>query len=219
LGKKFITTPGYKNFVEAQKMKKPGFARYEVKPPVSHYISVCIHRMLIPSILLIFVMAGQLRAENVMSYPDRKALVVDSCPYVRLSSFSFENRYERASYRSAQSMAWTNIGGQSIIAFEIVILKYDAFNERINGVRWIVTGNNSQNWMPLDPGYTGFDTVFGLTTEEVFTGIAYVRVVRLKNGDIWRADIKELQVKLREVAPDITAFGALNGEIKLQSIP
>jgi hypothetical protein len=219
MGKRFITTQGYENFVEAQKMKKSGFARYEVKPPVSHHISVGIHRMLIPSILLIFVMAGQLRAESVMNFPDRKALTVDNCPYVRLSSFSFENRYERVGYRSAQSMAWTNVGGQSVIAFEIVILKYDAFNERTNGVRWTITGFNSQNWLPLNPGYTGFDTVFGLTTEEAFTCIAYVRSVRLKDGTVWRADTKELLVKLHEIAPDITAFGALNGEIKLQSIP
>jgi hypothetical protein len=200
-------------------MKKSGFARYEVKPSVSRHISVYIHRMLATSILLILVMAGFLHAENVMNFPDRKALVIDNCPYVRLSSFSFENRYERVGYRSAQSMAWSNVGGQSVIAFEIVILKYDAFNERTNGVRWTITGFNSQNWLPLNPGYTGFDTVFGLTTEEAFTCIAYVRSVRLKDGTVWRADAKELLVKLREVAPDITTFGSLNGEIKLQSIP
>jgi len=174
---------------------------------------------LILSLLVIFMTQGQLLAEGVMSYPDRKALIVDNCPFVRLSSFSFENRYERSSYRFVQNMSWTNIGGQSIIAFDIVILKYDAFNDRINGARWTVTGINSLNWIPLDPGYSGFDTVFGSTTEEVFTGIAYVRAVRLKNGDVWRADPKELLVKIRAVAPEIPAFGDLNGEIKLKSIP
>jgi hypothetical protein len=185
-----------------------------------HRISVCSRRagirILILSLLIIVVMQGQLRAEDMMSYPDRKALIVNNCPYVQLRNFYFENRYERSSYRFVQSMMWTNIGGQSIVAFDIVILKYDAFNERINGNRWTVTGNNSQNWKPLEPGQSGKDTILGSGPEEAFTGIAYVRAVRLRDGTIWRADVKELLEQLREVAPEIENFGDVNGEIKIR---
>jgi hypothetical protein len=113
-------------------------------------------------------------------------------------------------------MMWTNVGGQSIVAFDIVILKYDAFNERINGNRWTVTGNNSQNWKPLDPGYTSTDMTFSSGPEEVLTGIAYVRAVRFKDGTIWRANLKEVLEELRKVAPDIENFGDLNGENKIR---
>jgi hypothetical protein len=198
-------------------MKIRRLAQYRFEPLMDHRISVCILRPLILSLLFVVVMQGQLRAESIMSYPDRKALIDNNCPYVRLSDFSFENRYERNSRHFVQSMTWTNIGGQSIVAFEIVILKYDAFNQRINGLSWTITGNDSDNWMPLQPGYTGSDMAFGLTTEEVFTSIAYVRAVRLKDGTIWRANAKELLERLRNLAPEIEQFGNVNPEIKIFS--
>jgi len=198
-------------------MKMRRLAQYRFEPLMDHRISVCILRPLILSLLFVVVMQGQLRAESIMNYPDRKALIDNNCPYVRLSDFSFENRYERNGHHFVQSMTWMNIGGQPIVAFEIVILRYDAFNQRINGLSWTITGNDSENWMPLQPGYTGSDMAFGLTTEEVFTGIAYVRAVRLKDGTIWRANAKELLERLRNVAPDIEQFGNVNPEIKIFS--
>jgi hypothetical protein len=198
-------------------MKMRKLAQYRFDPLIDHRISVCILHPLILSLLFVVVMQGQLRAESIMSYPDRKALIDNNCPYVRLSDFSFENRYERNSRHFVQSMTWTNIGGQSIVAFEIVILKYDAFNQRINGLSWTITGNDSDNWMPLQPGYTGSDMAFGLTTEEVFTSIAYVRAVRLKDGTIWRVNVKELLERLRKVAHDIEQFGNVDPETKIFS--
>jgi len=198
-------------------MKIRGLNLYGFAPLRSRRISVFVPSMLIMSCLLVVVMQGQLRAEGTMSYPDRRTLIVNNCPHIRLSNFWFENRYERNSYRFVQGMAWTNAGSQAIVAFDIVILKYDAFNDRIYGARWTVTGNDSQNWAPLERGQTGIDMIFGMTTEEVFTGIAYVRAVRFRNGTIWRADAKELLNQLHEVAPDIVTFGDVNGEIKLKS--
>ena len=197
-------------------MKTKRSAQYEIEPPMSHRISICTLRTLILSSILVFVTRGQLQAEDKVNYPDRKPLIVDNCPHVRLSNFSFENRYERSSYRFVQYMAWTNTGGQPIVAFEIVILRYDAFNQRINGVSWIVTGINSENWMPLNPGYKGSDITISSSSEEVFTGIAYVRAVRLKDGTIWRADAEELLKKLHEIAPDIEKYGSVNPDLKIK---
>jgi hypothetical protein len=196
-------------------MKTRRFAQSGVAPSKSHRISVCNLRTLILSLLFIVVIQGRLLAESTMNYPDRKALIVNNCPYVQLSNFWYENRYEKSIYRFVQYMTWANTGGQAIVAFDIVILKYNPFNERINGVRWTVTGNNGQDWKPLERGYRESDSISGLTTEEVFTGIAYVRAARLRDGTIWRADMKELKEELGKVAPDITAFGDLNGEIKI----
>ena len=178
-------------------------------------ISVCNPLILTTSLLFIALTHGQLLAESTMNYPDRKALIVNNCPHVQLSNFWYENRYERSIYRFVQYMTWTNTGGQAIVAFDIVILKYNAFNERLNGVRWTVTGNNGQDWKPLERGYKESDSTSVLTTEDVFTGIAYVRAVRLKDGTIWLADMKELKEKLDKIAPDINVFGNLNGEIKI----
>jgi hypothetical protein len=70
--------------------------------------------------------------------------------------------------------------------------------------------------MPLGPGYSGSDMTLGSGTEEVFTGIAYVRAARFRDGTIWRANVKELLEQLRKVAPDIKEFGDVNGEIKIR---
>jgi hypothetical protein len=198
-------------------MKMMRLAQYRFEPLMDHRISVCMLRLLILSLLFVVVMPGQLRAESTMSYPDSKALIDNNCPYVKLTNFWFENRNERNGRHFVQSITWTNVGGQPIVAFEIVILRYDAFNQRINGLSWTITGNDSDNWMPLQPGYMGSDMAFGLTMEEVFTSIAYVRAVRFKNGTIWRANAKELLERLRNVAPDIEQFGNVNPEIKIFS--
>ncbi len=195
-------------------MKTQRFVQYGVEPPKNRRISVFIQRAILLFSLLI-VMQGQVQAEDKVNYPDRKALIVNNCPCVRLSNFSFENRYERSSYRFVQYMCWTNTGGQSIIAFEIIILRYDAFNERINGASWTVTGTNSKNWEPLDPGNMSSDKNISSKTEEVFTSIAYVRAVRFKDGTIWRADTEELLEELREVAPYIENFGDVNPNFKI----
>jgi hypothetical protein len=183
--------------------------------PMPCRITVRNSLILTTSLLFIALINEQLLAESTMNYPDREALIVNNCPYVQLSNFWYENRYEKSAYRFFQYMTWANTGGQAIVAFDIVILKYNAFNERINGVRWTVTGNNGQDWRPLEPGRRENDSISALNTEEVLTGIAYVRAARLKDGTIWRADMKELKEKIAKIAPDIAAFGDLNGEIKL----
>ncbi len=198
-------------------MKMRELNQYRLVPLMNNRISVCMLRPLILSLLFVAVMQGQLRAESVMSYPDSKAFIDNNCPYVKLTNFWFENRYERNGRRFVQCMTWTNSGGQPVIAFEIVILRYDAFNQRINGLSWTITGNDSDNWLPLKPGCSGSDMAVGLTAEEVFTSIAYVRAVRLKDGTIWRADPKEVLERLRDIAPDIVQFGNVNPEIKIFS--
>jgi hypothetical protein len=216
-GAKVSVHTGKQKVCGGAKMKMRKLTQYRLVPLMNHRISVCILHPLILSLLFVAVMQGQLRAESVMSYPDSKAIIDNNCPYVKLTNFWFENRYERNGRHFVQSMTWTNSGGQSIIAFEIAILRYDAFNQRINGLSWTITGNDSDNWMPLQPGNTGSDITFGLTTEEVFTSIAYVRAVRLKDGTIWRANPKEVLERLRDIAPGIEQFGNVNPEIRIFS--
>ncbi len=185
-------------------------AAFPVRPITSYNMLI-----LAASLLINFLIQGQILAESAMNYPNRRSFIVNNCPYVQLSNFWYENRYERSVYRFVQYMTYVNTSAQQIIAFDIVILKYNAFNERINGVRWTVTGNNGQDWKPLEPGVRENDSASVLTTEDVFTGIAYVRAVRLMDGTIWRVDMKELKEKIVKAAEDINDFGNLNGEIKI----
>lgn len=172
-------------------------------------------------IAILFGLAGWLflpaTAQSVDSnYLDRRPYVVNSCPYVELSGFSFQNTYTDTARRTRfeTRMGWKNIGTQALTAFEIVILKYDAFNRRLIGERWTVTGTNSADWRPLAPGASSADGTIGYGEELVFTAVAYVRAARLADGTVWEANATQLLSELRNAVPGFKDFGKLEPDSK-----
>jgi len=156
-----------------------------------------------------------LAAQSIDSnYPDRRAYVVNSCPYVELSGFSFQNRYADRRTRFETKMNWKNVGSQPLTVFEIVILKYDAFNRHLVGERWTVTGMNSANWSALAPGASSADGTIGYGEEFVFTAVAYVRAARLGDGTVWEANAAQLLPELRKAVPVFKDFGKLEPDPK-----
>ena len=133
---------------------------------------------------------------------------------MELSDFSFRNNYTDRRTRFEQDMRWKNVGKQPLVAFEIVIIKYDAFDQRMTGTRWTVTGRDSANWAPLQPGDSAGDGTRGFGSEEVMTAIAYVRAARLADGTVWRANEAELLQKVKQVAPGIKDFGSFKPDAK-----
>ena len=158
--------------------------------------------------------AQDLLPKTDANYPDSKALIVNNCPYVELSGFSFSNAFADGGMQFSQNMKWKNVGKQALVAFEIVILKYDAFDRRLIGTQWTVTGTDSANWKPLEPDQSDGDGTNSPGEEEVYTGIAYVRLARLKDGTIWRANDTQLLSQLHNVAPDIEEFGDVKPDPK-----
>jgi hypothetical protein len=152
--------------------------------------------------------SGALAQNN--NYPDRRALILNTCPSIELSDFSYVNQYDlnARSTRFHQNLTWKNIGTQPVIAFEVVILKYDAFNQRLIGTRWTVTGKNSADWRPLAPGSTDQDGTIGYGDEEVYTAIAYVRTARFADGTVWHADEADILARLRSLKTGIPDFGS-----------
>lgn len=150
------------------------------------------------------------------NFPGKTALILNTSPNIELSDFTFANTDSDRRMRFEQNLAWTNIGQQTVVAFEIVILKYDAFDQREIGSSWTVTGTNSGNWKPLKPGEASRDGLLGFGTEEVFTAIAYVRAVRLEGGTVWRVNDADLQQNLRKVAPGIKDFGSVKPDPKVK---
>lgn len=163
---------------------------------------------------IIFTLAPRLSIAQDSNYPDRKAIVVNVCPFVALSDFSFQNKYADGGTRFETNMSWKNISTRPLTAFEIVILKYDAFDRRLIGERWTVTGTNSADWRPLQPGAQSADGTIGLGREEVFTGIAYVRAARLADNTVWTVNDSVLSTELRKVIPAIKDFGDLRPDPK-----
>lgn len=153
-------------------------------------------------------------AAQGQNFPNRKAVILNTCPYIELSNFSFGNQYADRGTRFEMGLSWKNVGSQALVAFEVVVLKYDAFDQRVIGTRWTVTGKNSNNWTPLAVGDSGAGDTIGYGTEEVFTAIAYVRAARLADGTIWWANEVEVMNSLRKVAPGIKDFGSVKPDSK-----
>lgn len=166
------------------------------------------------SFILVMLSVSVFAADS--NYPDRKAIILNTSPHVELSGFSFGNRYVDRRNRFEQNLSWKNIGTQALAAFEIVVLKYDAFDQRVIGSRWTVTGKNSADWSPLAPGESSADGTIGYGSEEVFTAIAYVRAARLEDGTVWRVNETQLMNDLKKVAPGIRDFGSTKPDPKPQ---
>ena len=156
------------------------------------------------ALVIVLGFAGVLAAQD-NNYPDRKAIIANVCPFVELSGFSFQNKGSHF----ATNMSWKNIGRQPVTAFEIVILKYDAFDRRIIGESWTVPGVDSADWRPLQPGDRSANGTTGSNQEEVFTAIVHVRTVRLADNAVWTVNGGQLNNELRKVSPGIRDFGEL----------
>lgn len=164
-------------------------------------------------LIVILMVPVSVQAQD-FNYPDRKPIIINTSPHVKLSNFFFGNIYAERRTRFEQKMSWENIGTQPLSAFEIVVLKYDAFDQRMIGSRWTVTGRNSADWQPLKPGDSASDGTSGFGQEEVMTAIAYVRSTRLADGTVWRANEAEVTAALRKVAPGIKDVGSLKPDPK-----
>ena len=145
------------------------------------------------------------------NFPDKKAVIINNCPFIELSGFSFENRYESPRNGLHTDLSWKNTGNSAIIAFEVVIIMYDPFNRAIpTGGRWLIPGTDSANWAPLLPGHTGKDGLIDYSTQFVYTGFVYVRSARLSDGSIWTSDQKVVEAAIRAKLPEVKDFSTVN---------
>jgi hypothetical protein len=149
------------------------------------------------------------------NFKSRKAIELNQSPYIELSNFLFFNEYDDRArrIRLKTHVSWKNISKSPIIAFEIVLVRYDAFNRHMSTRRWTVTGRDSGNWEPLQPDQIGGDAALGLGgAEDVFTQIAYVRQVRLEDGTIWQADPNKIAAAVKAAVPGgVREIGDLEG--------
>jgi len=150
-------------------------------------------------------------AQGKWNFPDRKALVLDLSPHIKITNFTFENSLEGriSSSRNTFSYQWKNSGTSPALAFEIVTLKYDPFDEPMLGSRILVSGKNSADFTPLQPGESSGDGTIGYGHTSVLTAIAYVRAVRFTDGTLWRADPSVVAAEVRKAAPRIKDVGPL----------
>jgi len=170
--------------------------------------------VMVLSIATLFAPCIARSEEYESNYPNRKAIILNTCPYVELSGFSYQNKFAEGRTRFQTTMSWKNIGAQPLTAFEIVIVKYDVFDRRLIGERWTVTGINSGDWRPLPPGAGSGDGTIAMGLESVFTAIAYIRTARLADSTVWTVNDSQLGIDFRKVIPGIKDFGDLRPDPK-----
>jgi hypothetical protein len=164
------------------------------------------------TVVVVFVLAPAVATgQGKWNFPDRKAIVLDICPHVKITSFTFENTLEGrvSSSRNSFSYQWKNVSSSPVLAFEVVTLKYDPFDEPMIGSRMLVTGKNSADYSPLQPGEASGDGTTGYGHIHVLTAITYVRAVRFTDGTLWRADPSVVAAEVKKAAPRIKDAGPL----------
>ena len=170
-------------------------------------------RIVLFVLLLIGLTATGASAQtDKLNFHDRQAVVINNAPqFIQLSDFSFRNTYSQSRFRLNTDLAWKNVSSKPIVAFEVVMLRYDPFNRPLSsGGRWLITGRNSGDWSPLMPGQSSNDGMVGFDAEPVLTSIVYVRAIRFADGDVWMFDRASVEKQIRQKLPVLKELGEIN---------
>lgn len=166
------------------------------------------------AVLLVLVVQAGTALGQQYSFPTRRQMVANVCPHLKITSFSFTNVYERSMERFKTEYSWENIGEKEIVAFEIVVIKYDPFNRQLIGSRTIFPGHNSATYKALKPKESDSDGGYNLGSEDVYTAYAYIRSIRFSDDTIWNANPADIIASIKKQTPDILEPGPLVPEKK-----
>jgi hypothetical protein len=176
------------------------------EPPVRKVLSLALALV----VLACSLSPGALAQQGPFNFPDRKAIVLDICPHVKITNFLFYNTLDdRRSQENIFTYDWKNVSNLPVLAFELVTLKYDPFDEPMLGLRTLIGGKNSADFRPLQPGEESHDGTSEYGHLHVLTAIVYVRAVRFTDGTTWRADPSVVAAEVKKAAPRIKDVGPL----------
>jgi hypothetical protein len=83
-----------------------------------------------------------------MSYPGHVARVLDVCPFVKVSHFSWGQEFNQT-FKRLYAAQWANVGKKSVVAFELRVLRVTPFGESLPDFVQVVPGHNSGDYTPL----------------------------------------------------------------------
>lgn len=163
-------------------------------------------------VLLMFgVVAPAAAQQRVDNYANRKAGILNVSPDIEVTAFQFQMAFSQSATRLNEDFTYKNRGSQPVVAFELVILRYDPFNRQLVGGRGVIPGTTSANYAPLAPGAQGTDGFRGLgSSDSPYTEVIYVRSVRRTDGSQWRATPAQVTAELKRVIPEIVEPGNVN---------
>ena len=158
------------------------------------------------------------RGQDLSSdYPERRAIIANVSADIGLKRFTYSKEYDHG-YSLHENFTWGNTGKKEVVAFELVVLHYDPFNDQLLGSRGVLPGHNSAKHAHLLPGEDDSDGFSGIAgNEDVFTAVLYVRSIRFADGTVWRANPADVIASIKKQVPDILDPGSLVPEHKKQS--
>jgi hypothetical protein len=147
------------------------------------------------------------------NYPDRRAVVVNISPDLKLSSFTFQNNYEtRSGDQFLENFSWENTSTKDIVSFEIVILKYDPFNRQLLGSRHIFPGKQEFKYEALKPKESFKNGLISRGREDSFTEVLFVSAIRFGDNTVWTFNPADVLASIKSQLPDIAEPGKITPE-------
>lgn len=168
------------------------------------------------------------QAEDVYTsrhnYPDRQAITINNLSdVVSISNFSFGNRFNTTVDRPIPWVLFdlTNRTDQPIVYLQVVLLRWNPVNEPIEAERTLISFRGpdlvekTEPWSTLARGVTleaRVPSPADAAATDTFTGILFVRSVRLQDGTVFRADTDALRAQIAERYPMLEGLVAETGE-------
>jgi len=130
-------------------------------------------------------------------YDSRRAIIVNVCPHVKLLDF----RWNIIGGERTNDFNWSGTSDSPVIAFEIVLVRFDPFNRQLISEGTIFPGHERSEPLKKDEhDSSGTKIRF---SDNVYTQIAYVSNVRLADGTLWRANFDDVVKSIAAQVPDI----------------
>jgi hypothetical protein len=148
------------------------------------------------------------RAASVSAAPHRQkprqGTIINLSPHIKIVGFSFVPS-GASSYTC--SYRWLHAGVNKVVAFEIVTLPYNTFNEQR---RVVATMVRPRGEAPFNPGAVGAQNVSLSGENDIYTAVSYIRRVRLSDGTVWQVDESTLRSRIKNAVPGLKQIGRLS---------
>ena len=135
---------------------------------------------------------------NGRSWPKRRAIVADTCPDVKLPSFTFGNQNGDI---FQMRCVWKNTGQKEIEAVEFVFVRFDPFN-RPESTLSVIGSKNAAQFIGVPPDGEGLVVLELNSSQNTYTSVAYPWSVRYADGTIWSANPEEVAKIIKPLLPD-----------------
>lgn len=167
-------------------------------------LSACLSLTILPAL------AGQ---QQLTSYPNRRAVFLNSGSNLLITSYSFSEKNAPGSTQLilTENYKWKNIGKEDIVAVEMMTMSYGVFDDYLGMKSQIFAGNPHPPFDALPPGQTfEKELTSGRPVDSLsFTNVTFVWRIRLADNTIVTPDLEALRKEFAKQLPRVPHMGVL----------